>query len=239
MTGDLPMLRGTGPVVGIDAGGTGTRAVLLVDGTVERRFRSGPYNYLLHSDGPERIADLIRAADARSAGVGVPGIARQPGAAPSLARQLSRATGARVRVAPDATVAWLGAFLGDPGIVVVAGTGSVAVGGAAGALIRVGGHGYLIGDQGGGYWIGRRAVRAALSAAEGSGPPTMLTEAIPAAAGCTLEELLARIYRDPRDRAILAGLAPVVARCGSAGDRDPVARDIEAAAAAELARLAG
>ncbi|MHB1875360.1 MAG: N-acetylglucosamine kinase, partial [Streptosporangiaceae bacterium] len=230
MTGHLPVLRGTGPVVGVDAGGTGTRAVLLVDGAVERRFRSGPYNYLLHRDGPERIADLIRAAGARSAGVGVPGIARQPGAAPSLARRLSRATGARVRVAPDATVAWLGAFLGAPGIVVIAGTGSVAVGGAAGALIRVGGHGYLIGDHGGGYWIGRSAVRAALSAADGSGPPTILTDAIPAATGCTLDELLARIYRHPRDRAILAGLAPVVARCGSGRDRDPVARDIEAAA---------
>ncbi|MHB1874249.1 MAG: hypothetical protein ACYCPF_05270, partial [Streptosporangiaceae bacterium] len=58
------------------------------------------------------------------------------------------------------------------------------------------------------------------------------------ATGCTLDELLARIYRHPRDRAILAGLAPVVARCGSGRDRDPVARDIEAAAAAELAGLA-
>ncbi len=168
----------------------------------------------------------------------MPGIARQPGATQSLARELSIASGARVRVAPDATVAWLGAFLGAPGIVVIAGTGSVAVGGSGKRLLRVGGHGYLIGDQGGGYWIGKRGLRAALAAAEGSGPPTTLTQAIPEAAGCTLDDLVTRVHRDPRDRAILASLAPVVARCGSGAHRDLVAGEIVVAAAVALAGLA-
>ncbi len=62
MAGDLALAgaRSTGPVLGVDAGGTGTRAVLLVDGTPTQTLTSGPANYLLHSDGPERLAVLIR-----------------------------------------------------------------------------------------------------------------------------------------------------------------------------------
>jgi glucosamine kinase len=230
--------RGSGLVLGVDAGGTGTRAVLLRDGVPERRLSTGPFNYLLDRDGTERLARLIREAGAPAAGIGVPGIARQPGSARSLERAISAASGAHVVVGSDATVAWLGAFLGAPGIVVIAGTGSVAVGGSRGATVRAGGHGYLIGDEGGGYWIGRRALRAALSGAEGAGPPTQLAEAIPAAAGCTLDELVVRVHREPRDRTILASLAPVVARCASGPDGDPVAREIIAVAAGALASLA-
>ena len=244
-------LRSRGAILGVDAGGSGTRAALVVDGVVTDTLTSGPFNYLLQDGGVEQMAALIRESAAVAAGIGVPGIARQPGAAQSFARAVSEASGAHVSVASDAAVAWLGAFLGGPGIAVIAGTGSVAVGGNAGGhgnLIRCGGHGFLVGDQGGGYWIGRRGLQAALAGAEGTGPATGLTEALQEATGATLDELVVRVHQDPRNRSLLAGLARVVAACaggsenlsgGSRDAADEVALGIIKAAAVELATLAG
>jgi glucosamine kinase len=231
-------LAGIGPVLGIDAGGTGTRAALVVDGRVTQRLSGGPLNFLLNDDGVPRMAELIRAAQPAAAGIGVPGIARLPGAAAAFAAAVSEAGAVPTRVASDATTAWLGAFLGDPGILVIAGTGSVAIGGSAGSLVRVGAHGHLIGDEGSRYWIGRKALRAAFAAAEETGPPTVLRDALTAATGATLDELLVRVQRAPADRSLLVGLAPVVGRCADGPDPDPVSLAILTDAAAGLAGLA-
>jgi N-acetylglucosamine kinase-like BadF-type ATPase len=231
-------LAGMGPVLGVDAGGSGTRAALVVDGVTTQRYSGAPFNFLLSGDGVPRMAELARAARPAVVGIGVPGIAREPGAATAFAAAVSEACGTPTRVASDATVAWLGAFLGKPGIAVIAGTGSVAVGGSPGAVQRTGGHGHLVGDEGGGYWIGRRALRAALAAAEGTGPPTRLRDALAEAGGASLDELVIRVQRSPADRAVLASLAPVVGRCATGPDDDPVARTIIADAAAALAGLA-
>lgn len=232
------MLAGIGPVLGVDAGGTGTRAALVVDGVTTERFCAGPFNFLLHDDGVPQMAALARAARPAAMGIGVPGLAREPGAAAAFAAAVSEACGVRTRVAPDATTAWLGAFLGRPGIAVIAGTGSVAVGGSPGALQFVGGHGHLVGDEGSGYWIGRTALRAALAGAEGTGPPTRLGDALTEAAGASVEELVLRVQRSPADRTVLTGLAPVVGRCAAGPDEDPVAGSILAEAATALAGLA-
>jgi N-acetylglucosamine kinase-like BadF-type ATPase len=231
-------LEGVGPVLGVDAGGTGTRAALVIDGVATERYSGDHFNFLLSGDGVPRMAALARAARPAAVGIGVPGIAREPGAAAAFAAAVSEACRVPARVAPDATVAWLGAFLGSPGIVVIAGTGSVAVGGSPGALQRVGGHGHLLGDEGGGYWIGRMALRAALAAAEGTGPPTRLGDALTQAAGASLDELIPRVQRAAADRTVLAGFAPVVGSCAGNPDGDAVARTIIAEAAAALARLA-
>jgi len=70
-----------------------------------------------------------------------------------------------VLVTDDAVTAHLGALGGEPGVVVAAGTGAIALGvGESGASARADGWGTLLGDDGGGYWIGRRSgARAALS----------------------------------------------------------------------------
>ncbi len=232
------VLEGIGPVLGVDAGGTGTRAALVVDGVATERFSSGPFNFLLSGDGVPRMAALARAARPAAVGIGVPGIVREPGAAAAFAAAVREACGVRTRVASDTTIAWLGAFLGRPGIAVLAGTGSGAVGGSSGALALVGAHGPFVGDEGSGYWIGRRALRAALAAAEGSGPPTRLSEALTEATGATLDELVVRVHRAPGDRAILTRLAPVAGRCADGPDQDEVAGSIIAEAAAALAGLA-
>jgi N-acetylglucosamine kinase-like BadF-type ATPase len=231
-------LDGIGPVLGVDAGGTGTRAALVSGGVARQRYSTGPFNFLLQDDGVPRMAALARAAQPSAVGIGVPGIAREPGAAAAFAAAVSAACGIPTRVDSDSTVAWLGAFLGGPGIAVIAGTGSVAAGGSAGSLRLVGGHGHIIGDEGSGYWIGRMGLRAALAAAEGAGPGTRLADALTQSAGASLHELIRRVQRAPAERTMLTALAPVVGECADGPDGDPVAQRIIAEAAAALAGLA-
>src|SRR5690606_29898485 len=91
-----------------------------------------------------------------------------------------------VTVLGDVVTAYLSAFEPGAGVLVYAGTGSVAVHVAGdGAIVRAGGHGYLIDDAGGGYWIGREALKRLLRAADAIGaPPTgRLASAVFAALG--------------------------------------------------------
>ena len=82
--------------------------------------------------------------------------------------------------------------LGDSsGILLVAGTGSVAFGrGPTGTFARCGGWGPQCGDEGGGYWLGRRALSAITAASDGREPETSLTGAIITTTECeSVEEL--------------------------------------------------
>ena len=64
----------------------------------------------------------------------------------------------------------------QPGVVVIAGTGSIAYGrNERNQAARAGGWGYMLGDEGSGYWIGRAALRAVLREADRRGPATQLT----------------------------------------------------------------
>src|SRR4051794_37647635 len=144
--------------IGVDAGGTGTRAIVMRGDEVVDRLTDGPLNVLLHADALDRLARLIVSAGAAEAGLGLAGV-RTPAEAARIAGVLQARTGAAVAVADDAESALLGAFAGASGIVVIAGTGSAAYGRSAdGRPCRVGGHGYLLGDEGGGYWIGSQAI---------------------------------------------------------------------------------
>lgn len=231
------MTRG-GPadvVVGVDAGGTGSRAVVVRDGAVAERRDLGPINVLLHHDAVDRLAGLLLDTGATAAGLGLAGL-RSAADADRIASELTARTGARVAVGDDADAALAGAFAGGPGVVVIGGTGSGAAGrDPAGRTVRVGGHGYLLGDEGGGYWIGRHAVTAALRAADGTGPPTGLT-ALVEHAFASLTGAEQQVHRRPTDRQLLARLVPAVAL--AARDGDAVAAGILAAAAGHLADLA-
>lgn len=229
-------MDGAPPVLGIDAGGTGTRAVLMAGGRAVQRYDGGPFNYLLYDDGVAQMAELIRGARpaVAAAGIGVPGIGREPGSVAAFSAAIGAASGVPTQAAPDWAIAWLGAFLGSPGIILMAGTGAVAVGGPRGGLKRMGGHGHIVDDEGSGYWIGKKALRAALAAEEGLGPPTALCDALTEAAGTSLDEIVARVQRAPGDRSFLVGLAPLVGKCA---EQDPVAVAILTDAAAALTGL--
>src|SRR6185295_6497869 len=99
-------------------------------------------------------------------------------AAPEAARELGEALlrslpAARAAVTSDAVLAHAGALGGEPGVVLIAGTGVVALAiGADGALRTADGWGPGLGDEGGGAWIGASGLRAALRAHDGRGPST-------------------------------------------------------------------
>jgi glucosamine kinase len=219
--------------VGVDAGGSGSRAVVVRDGVVVARRDLGPINVLLHADAVDRLAAAVTDAGAVAAGFGLAGL-RSAEHARELTAELARRTGATVAVGDDTEAALAGAFAGRPGIVVIAGTGSGAAGrDAAGRTVRVGGHGFLLGDEGGGYWIGREAVRAALRAADGTGPATALTGMVQRAFG-SLGGAELEVHRHPAERGLLARLVPEVAALAA----DAEAARILAEAAAYLAELA-
>ena len=221
--------------VGVDAGGSGSRAVVVRDGVVVARRDLGPINVLLHADAVDRLAGAVTDAGAAAAGFGLAGL-RSDEHARELTAELARRTGARVVVGDDTDAALAGAFAGRPGIVVIAGTGSGAAGrDAAGRTVRVGGHGFLLGDEGGGYWIGREAVRAALRAADGTGPATALTAVVQRAFG-SLAGAETEVHRHPTERGLLSRLVPDVAAAAAGPDAE--AARILAEAAAYLAELA-
>jgi glucosamine kinase len=227
--------------VGVDAGGSGSRAVVVRDGVVVARRDLGPINVLLHADAVDRLAGAVTDAGAVAAGFGLAGL-RSDEHARELTAELARRTGARVVVGDDTDAALAGAFAGGPGIVVIAGTGSGAAGrDAAGRTVRVGGHGFLLGDEGGGYWIGREAVRAALRAADGTGPATALTAVVQRAFG-SLAAAETEVHRHPAERGLLSRLVPDVAAAATgtaaaagtaaAGPAGPAGTAAAAAAAA-------
>lgn len=230
-------LAGTGRLLGVDAGGSATKVVLVEAGRIQTRWEMEPLNALLQPTFRERLASLIGQVRPDAAGVGLPGISDDDRAA-ALAAQLSGDCGLAVSVTTDLTIAWLGAFLGRPGIVVAAGTGSFAIGGLRlGQLRRTGGHGFLVDDRGGAYWLGRRALRAALADMDGTAPATALRGLIEERTGCSLASLVRLVHASPTDRSLLAQFAPLTVTAGCAPLDDPVAGHILDDAADALAGL--
>ena len=141
-------------------------------------------------------------------------------------------------VTTDAVIALAGAAAGGPGIITIAGTGSIACGrNRAGKFARAGGWGYIFGDEGGAFDIVRQALRAALRCEEGWGPPTALKAALLEATGAAdINDLLHRFYTGEWPRSRVATLAPLVDAAAAAGDA--AALGILERAARKLAALA-
>src|ERR1700737_2423256 len=156
-------------------------------------------------------------------------------AAPEAARALGDALLAslrseRVAVTSDAVIAHAGALNGEPGVVLIAGTGVVALAiGADGALRTADGWGPWLGDGGGGAWIGAAGLRAALRAHDGRGPSTALLDAARIRFGAP-KTWPAQLT----DAAALASFAPDVL----AAEDDALASAIVSAAAEALAATA-
>ena len=128
--------------------------------------------------------------------LGIAGVDRPNDAA--VVRGIMKRIGfkARVLIVNDALIALETGAPGQPGVVIISGTGSIAYGrNAAGEAARSGGWGYVLGDEGSGYWIGRAALRAVLREADHRGPATALTPmlldhfGVPAAAGAAARGL--------------------------------------------------
>jgi N-acetylglucosamine kinase-like BadF-type ATPase len=141
----------------------------------------------------------------------------------------------RVEVQNDAVAALFGAHLGDPGVIVIAGTGSIALGmGIDGHIARVGGWGWLVGDEGSAAVIGRNAVAAAFHSLDGTGPKTLVEEALARHFGLSLTRDLKRlVYASDFSARGFAALAALVSEV--AARQDELAQKIIAQAASDLA----
>ncbi|MEM0226314.1 MAG: BadF/BadG/BcrA/BcrD ATPase family protein [Thermofilaceae archaeon] len=231
--------------VGVDGGATKTLAVAADErGNVIGVHESGPSNYhVVGLDGAvENINTAIRGAlapaGAGSADVVVLGLAGMDTAYDFKLfeeKAVPRIIGRRVYVRHDAEIALVGATLGKPGVIVIAGTGSVA--GARnrrGEYARCGGWGYLVGDEGSAFYIACEALRAVLWAFDGRGAQTALTTRILEALGISSpDEILRKLYVEKMSISDVAKLAPIVTELASAGDA--VARRIVEEAAKHLA----
>ncbi|HEY5087304.1 MAG TPA: BadF/BadG/BcrA/BcrD ATPase family protein [Gemmatimonadaceae bacterium] len=209
-------------VVGVDAGGSKTRVVVATSLGEQLAEVVGAGAAMAPGDADdcaEVIATLVLNALAsaeRSDTIplvlyaGVAGTGRE---AEQMALQdaLSRRELAEeVVVETDASVALADAFGERSGVLLIAGTGSIAFGrGPAGMLARCGGWGVTFGDEGGGAWIGRRALSVVAAASDGREPETALTGAVLTAAQVNeVEELIP--WALAADRETLAALAPSV-----------------------------
>lgn len=231
----------TDVVLAVDGGQTGTRALLVrTDGTVVAERQGGPIRHLF-GDGGAETRDVLREltagiASPAAAALGLTSVRPDSPEAAKVGRMLHELTGVdRIAVVPDYVTALLGASLGEPGIVVVAGGGAVAYGRTAdGREATAGGAGYLLGDEGSAYDIGRQAIAAALRAEDGRGPRTTLAARVRSAFGI---EDLARIkeivYAPGFRRDRIAALAPLVMEEARAGDAPAIV--IVTRAARELA----
>lgn len=155
----------------------------------------------------------------------------------ALSRELIRSK--RYVITVDAMIALIGATAGAPGIITIAGTGSIAYGrNAAGQIGRAGGWGYIFGDEGSAFDIARQALRALLRHEEGWGPATALREPFLAAGGVkSANELLHRFYTTDFPRSRVATFARMVDQ--AAQENDAVAQGILRKAATDLALIAG
>jgi N-acetylglucosamine kinase-like BadF-type ATPase len=217
-------------VLGIDAGGTKTVCLLADErGRIVSEARGGGANLqavgelevekVLHEVMEEAIGDrdLVPAAIC----LGIAGVDRPDDSV--VVRGIMKRIGykARVLVVNDALVALEAGAPGQPGVVIISGTGSIAYGrNAAGEAARSGGWGYVLGDEGSGYWIGRAAIRAVLREADQRGPKTALTPMLLEHFGVARSQgLIHEVYHSPLKPAAIGALAKCVQAAFAEGDQ--------------------
>lgn len=239
-------------VVGVDGGATSTKCLVVDEqGHVLGTGRGGPSNHVYGEKGFRRLKEALEAAFRAAFGgksrprvqsicLGMTGATKGTQSAQiveAVTRTLLEVK--HVYVCNDLEIAWVGATLGQPGVVVYAGTGAHTLGiDETGVTVHVGGWGYLIDDEGAGYDIGRQALKWAFRAQDGRGKPTVLVEKLKAHFGCSsLAEVRKKVYLDDGlSRPEVAALARLVGEAAEEGDE--VAREILARAGRTLAETA-
>ena len=237
-------------VVGVDGGGTKTEAVILdMNLGVLGQGLAGPSNPL--RVGIANAAAAVREAidkacesarlrrtDIIAAEIGLAG-ARRKEISARMREALASLGIAQVAVVSDADIALYGATEGEPGVIVIAGTGSICCGiNVRRKMACAGGWGPIAGDEGGGAWIARRALRAIAHATDGRGPSTSLTDA-----ACSYfhvsdaNDLSTAIYSPTITNERLAGFGKEVV--DAAKQKDRVAREILSEGGRELGLAAG
>ncbi|MFA6596147.1 MAG: BadF/BadG/BcrA/BcrD ATPase family protein [Ignavibacteriaceae bacterium] len=221
-------------LIGIDGGGTKTHAVVTnLQGEKLFDCFAGPSNFLIL--GTEKVSGTILELidtcrtylhvdyEAISTVVlGTTGAGRRPDAEllendfQSFLKQ-KNISPINFRVESDARIALEGAFSGNPGSILIAGTGSIMFGkDQKGNIHRVGGFGRFIGDEGSGYALGKKALTAIAKSFDGRGEKTMLTGLLGEKFGISSsEKLITEVYKNNFD---IASAAPLVLQAAGMGD---------------------
>jgi len=232
--------------LGADAGGSHSSVVI-----------GSPKKILGRADGPGAamrpggaarsaavLAETARRAAAQAgldlpverAVVGAAGAGRAQEQAELAAALVEAGVARQVRVLADGEVALATAFGAGPGILVNAGTGSIAYArDPAGEVHRAGGYGWQLGDEGGGYWLGRRALDVAARSQDGRGEGSTLLARLLGALGVQHFDDLVR-WSATATAAQMAALAPHVLNAAREGEG--LARQAVDDAARELVELA-
>jgi len=214
-----------GAVLGIDGGGTRTRASIVDGGQVLAFAENGSIKRL-------RVGAEVAEANLRVllkdvfAQAGLPGVkaasagvasAAMPGVKEWITAVFDDFGVERSEVVGDEVIALDGAFKGGPGILQIAGTGSNCIGRAPdGGRESAGGWSSRLGDEGSGYWIGLHAVRRALNALDRE-EPTRILEVVGGIWGTkTIEELVN--VGDSTPGPDFAALAPAISQLAEEGD---------------------
>jgi glucosamine kinase len=241
--------------LGIDGGGSKTTCVVGDESSILATVTVGASNITRVGEAGARevlqqaIREACRAArinpqQVLRACVGAAGAGRSEIA--GIVRNIvAEIISGEIEVVGDMEIALTAAFGAGPGVIVVAGTGSIAFGrDAQGRTARAGGWGFTVSDEGSAYWIGRAAVSVVLRAADQAGderaennqecPSARLFSELKTAWSVDSLDQLARTANRTADFAVLF---PAVLAAAEAGDA--VAREVIAQASGELAQLAG
>jgi N-acetylglucosamine kinase-like BadF-type ATPase len=230
--------------LGVDGGQSSTTAIIGDEtGRIVGHGRGGPCNHISGPEAKTRFVGAIGAAIHQAsdrASISKPHFVSAclgfSGGAEDKAKWLDEVfTADRRVVTHDGLIALAGATGGQPGVIIIAGTGQFAFGrNANGRTARAGGWGYVYGDEGGGFDLTRQALRAALRDEEGWGPKTALRDMLLTVAGARdANDLLHRLYTPEFPRPTVAGWSGLVTDAAVNGDE--CAREILKAAAQHLA----
>lgn len=239
-------------VLAIDGGQTSTKALIAdTGGHILGKGTGSPCDHITGPHGYERNRAAIHSAtiDALSdagvdasaivaAGLGLTSAPPEIGARPLFERMVREiASPQHLWIHHDAASNLAGASAGQPGIVVIAGGGSLGFGmDAEGNEAKAGGMGYLMGDDGSAWWIGLHALHAAAAAADGRGPQTALLPFVLEHFDLpTIRHIVAILYAPDFKRDTVAGLSPHVVQMAT---EDEVAREIVTGGGRLLAGLA-
>ena len=241
-------------VLGIDAGGTKTVCLLADErGQVVAEARAAGAN--LQAVGELQVEKTLYEVMEKAVGdrairpeaicLGIAGVDRPDDSA--VVRGIMKRIGykARILVVNDALVALEAGAPGQPGVVVISGTGSISYGrNAAGESARSGGWGYVLGDEGSGYWIGRAALRAVLRESDHRGPKTALSSLLLQHFGVSQAQgLIHEVYHSNLKPAAIGSLARCVSAAFAQGDQVAIgilrgaANELEASALSVARRL--
>ena len=202
--------------LGVDGGQSGTVAVIGdAAGRIVSWATAGPCNHVAAAEARDKFLRVMRECltmAAHRAGLNLEttrfraaclGMSGGPEDKSALLHELISAE--RMIVTHDGRIALAGAMNGGPGVIAIAGTGSIAYGeNERGESARAGGWGYVFGDEGSGFDIVRHALRAILREHEGWGPRTALTPALlESTETANANEMLHLLYKPewPRSRA--------------------------------------